>query len=435
MRPMQPVPTRAAPRLALPEGVGRNMLLLVQLRWLAVGGQLGTILVVDGLLGVHLPLVPMASVLAALVLLNLATLARRSQWSDTNLPLFLALVLDVAALTAQLYLSGGARNPFVSLYLLQVVIGAVLLEVWSSWALVAITGAAFALLGPFHRPLQLPPGFASSLSEAFLIANWVNFVLAATLLVAFVTRIAANLRDRDAKVAHLHQRAVEEEHIVRMGLLASGAAHELGTPLSSISVLLGDWRHEAAIRRNPRLAAEVDDMRAEVARCKDIVSGILFAAGEVTGEAPTRTTLRTFLTDTLDRWRGTDPDRAVFEDRLGPDVPIVADRALAQALTNLLDNAVEAGARSIALVALRDGAMLRLTVRDDGNGFTDRILSSLGKPYNTSKDRQGAGLGLYLVTNVLRPLGGTIEALNRDGGGAETSLVLPIEALALEKTR
>ena len=139
MRPMQPAispPPYAPPA----EGVGRNMLLLVQLRWLAVGGQLATILVVDGLLGIRLPLGPMASVLAALVLLNLVTLARRSRWSDTNLPLFAALVLDVAALTAQLYLSGGARNPFVSLYLLQVVIGAILLKVWSSWALVAMTG-------------------------------------------------------------------------------------------------------------------------------------------------------------------------------------------------------------------------------------------------------------------------------------------------------
>lgn len=434
MRPMQPA-TSPPPYAPPAEGVGRNMLLLVQLRWLAVGGQLATILVVDGLLGIRLPLVPMASVLAALVLLNLVTLARRSRWSDTNLPLFAALVLDVAALTAQLYLSGGARNPFVSLYLLQVVIGAILLKVWSSWALVAITSAAFALLGPFHRPLQLPQFYASSLSDAFLLGNWINFVLAATLLVAFVTRIAANLRDRDTKVAQLHQRAVEEEHIVRMGLLASGAAHELGTPLSSISVLLGDWKNEPAVRRDPRFAAEVDDMRAEVARCKEIVSGILFAAGEVKGEAPTRTTLRTFLTDTLDRWRGSDPARAAFEDRLGPDVPIVADRALAQALTNLLDNAVEAGGRDIALIALRDGGMLRLTVRDDGNGFADRILSSLGKPYNTSKDRQGAGLGLYLATNVLRPLGGTIEAVNRDSGGAETTLLLPIESLALEKTK
>ncbi|KQN00526.1 ATP-binding protein [Sphingomonas sp. Leaf25] len=433
---MQPARPLLPPRFLPPaDGVGRNMLLLVQLRWLAVGGQLATILVVDGLLGIRLPLLPMAGVLAGLVLLNLLTLARRSRWSDTNLPIFAALVLDVSSLTAQLYLSGGARNPFVSLYLLQVVIGAILLPQWWNWALVAITSAAFALLAVVYRPLSLPPGYASDLSDAYLIGNWINFVLAATLLVAFVTRIAANLRDRDAKVAQLHNRAVEEEHIVRMGLLASGAAHELGTPLSSISVLLGDWKTEPAIRRSPRLAAEVDDMRGEIARCKDIVSGILFAAGEVTGEAPTRTTLRTFLTATLDRWRGSDPARATFEDRLGPDVPIVADRALAQAITNLLDNALEAGGRAIALVALRDGAMLRLSVRDDGPGFAAAILAALGKPYNTSKDRQGAGLGLYLATNVLRPLGGTIEAVNRESGGAETTLVLPIESLALEKPR
>lgn len=420
----------AAPEPA--EGVGRNMLLLVQLRWLAVGGQLATIVVVDKILGIRLPLVPMIVVLSALVLLNLVTLSRRSKWSDTNLPLFLALVLDVIALTAQLYLSGGAHNPFTSLYLLQVVIGAVLLEAWSSWALVAITSGTFALLAFLRRPLALPAEYASTLSDSFVLGSWINFVLAATLLVAFVTRIAANLRDRDANVADLRQRAAEEEHIVRMGLLASGAAHELGTPLSSISVLLGDWKGDVAIRRNGRLSAEVDEMRAEVARCKDIVSGILFAAGEVTGEAPARTTLRTFLRATLDRWRGAASDRVGFDDRLGTDMPIVADRALAQALTNLLDNAVEAQARSITLVALRDGDMVRLSVRDDGNGFDANVLAAIGKPYNSSKDRQGAGLGLFLATNVLRTLGGTIEVVNRAEGGAETTLVLPVAALALE---
>lgn len=413
----------------------RNLRLLVQLRWLAVGGQLATILGVHYGLDIRLPLAPMLAALGLLVVLNLLTLAIPKRWLITNLHLVASLIVDVTCLTIQLFLSGGATNPFASLFLLQVVLGAILLETWSSWAMVALTSGLFAGLAVTHRPLPLPALIAHSPSPAYVLGSWFNFTLTAVLIVLFVTRVTRNLRERDSHLAELRQRAAEEEHIVRIGLLASGAAHELGTPLSSISVLLGDWKNEPAIRRDPRFVAEVDDMRAEVARCKEIVSGILFAAGEVTGEAPTRTTLRTFLTATLDRWRGNDPARAVFEDRLGPDVPIVADRALAQALTNLLDNAVEAGGRNIALLALRDGSTLRLTVRDDGNGFTDRILSQLGKPYNTSKDRQGAGLGLYLATNVLRPLGGTIEALNRDGGGAETTLILPIDSLALEKTR
>ncbi len=410
------------------DAAARNMRLLVLLRWLAVGGQLATILTVHYGFGVQLPVAAMAVVLAALVMLNVMTWLGHPHWPVTNFQLFGALVCDVVALTVQLHLSGGAANPFVSLYLLQVVMGAVLLHAWSSWALVGLTSTAFALVALVSPPLVLPHWLATSLSPAYVLGLWCNFVLAAVLLVLFVTRIAANLRSRDAHLAAMRQRAAEEDHIVRMGLLASGAAHELGTPLSSISVLLGDWRNEIAIRRQPRLAAEVDEMQAEVMRCKTIVSGILFAAGEVTGEAPERTTLRRFLSSIVEAW----PGDLTFEDRLREDRPIVADRALGQALTNLLDNAAEAGATTIRLSARLEEADVVLTVQDDGSGFPAEVLAGLGRPYNSSKDRRGAGLGLFLATNVLRTLGGTLQARNMVGGGAETVLRLPLASLALE---
>lgn len=418
------------PRLPPPapeDAAARNVRLLVLLRWMAVGGQAAAILIVHYGLGIRLPVVAMGVVLAALVMLNAMTWLGHPHWPVTNFQLFGSLACDVAALSVQLYLSGGATNPFVSLYLLQVVMGAVLLYTWSSWALVALTAVAFALVALLSPPLALPPWFATQLSPVYVMGLWANFVLAAVLLVLFVTRIAANLRSRDAHLAAMRQRAAEEDHIVRMGLLASGAAHELGTPLSSILVLLGDWKSEAAIRTDPRLAAEVDEMQAEVMRCKTIVSGILFAAGEVTGEAPERTTLRRFLSGIVAVWPGT----VTFEDRIGEDRPIVSDRALGQALTNLLDNAAEAGASAITLTAAVEEAVIVLTVRDDGSGFPPAVLAGIGKPYNTSKARRGAGLGLFLATNVLRTLGGTLAARNI-AGGAEMVLRLPVAALALE---
>ena len=427
---MSSQPSRLPPP-APEDAAARNMRQLVLLRWLAVVGQYATILTVHYGLGIHLPVAPMAVVLAALVMLNVMTWLGHPHWPVTNFQLFGALACDVVALTVQLHLSGGAANPFVSLYLLQVVMGAVLLHAWSSWALVGLTATAFALVALVSPPLDLPPWLATSLSPAYVLGLWCNFVLAAVLLVLFVTRIAANLRSRDAHLATMRQRAAEEDHIVRMGLLASGAAHELGTPLSSISVLLGDWKSEAAIARDPRLAAEVDEMQAEVMRCKAIVSGILFAAGEVTGEAPERTTLRRFLTAIVAGW----PGSVAFDDRLGEDRPIVADRALGQALVNLLDNAAEAGAATITLAAVIEDAALVLTVRDDGSGFPPEVLALLGRPYNSSKERRGAGLGLFLATNVLRTLGGTLQARNPAGGGAETILRLPLASLALETAR
>jgi two-component system, sensor histidine kinase RegB len=406
----------------------RNLMLLVQLRWVAVAGQFATILTVQFGFGVALPILPMFAVIGLLIALNLAQLLAERRRAVTNAQLLAALLIDVGALAAQLFLSGGATNPFVGLFLLQVVLGAVLLRPWSSWLLVAVTSVAFGLLTLTYRPLPLPDAVASRLSAPYLAANWFNFTLAAVLLEMFVTRIARNLRERDARLAAMRQRAAEEEHIVRMGLLASGAAHELGTPLSSVSVALGDWRHEPAIRDNPALAAEVEEMRAEILRCKEILSGVLMAAGEVTGQAPARTTLRAFLTGIVADWG---PSRITFDDRLGPDRAIVADRALIQALTNVLDNAVEAGATRIELIAAVQGETLVLTVQDDGHGVPPAILDHLGKPYQSSKDRRGAGLGLFLTNNVLRVLGGTLAVENRADGGATVTFHLPLASLAL----
>lgn len=409
------------------EATRRNLSLLVQLRWIAVAGQLATILAVRFILDIALPLVPMLTIVALLALLNLVALLTRRRWPATHLALLATLLVDVAGLTGQLYLSGGASNPFVSLYLLQVVLGAVLLEAWASWTLVALTSLAFAALALLAPPLALPPGIASTLSPPHVLAAWFNYTLAAVLLVTFTTRIARNLRDRDERLAALRQRAGEEEQIVRMGLLASGAAHELGTPLASLSIVLGDWRNEPSVRDHPALAAEVAEMQAEVARCKEIVAGILFAAGEVTGEAPERTTLARFLAAIVAGTRG----QITIENRVG-DAPIVADRALGQALSNLLDNAVEAGATQVALSADREEDELVMRVGDDGRGFPPEMLAAVGRPYNSSKSRRGAGLGLFLASNVLRQLGGTLEVRNRAGRGAVVTLRLPFAALALE---
>ena len=192
------------PRLPPPapeDAAARNMRLLVLLRWLAVGGQLATILIVHYGLDIRLPIAPMIVVLAALFMLNVMTSLGHPHWPVTNFQLFGTLVCDVVALSVQLYLSGGASNPFVSLYLLQVVMGAVLLHAWSSWALVALTSLALGLVAGLSPPLALPPWFATTLSPVYVIGLWCNFVLAAVLLVLFVTRIAANLRSRDAHLA------------------------------------------------------------------------------------------------------------------------------------------------------------------------------------------------------------------------------------------
>ena len=428
---MDPAPAHAS-RLSDATGL-KNMQQLIQLRWIAVVGQIVTIAVVHFGFGIRLPLDHMLAVLAGLVVFNGVSLLRlRIHPGVSNSELFFALLVDVAMLTAQLYLSGGASNPFAFLYLLQVTLGAVLLQAWSTWTIVAVTAACFAGLALFGRPLALPLDHQRGLYSPYILGMLICFALNAALLVIFITRISHNLRERDVHLADLRQRAAEEEHIVRMGLLASGAAHELGTPLATLAVILGDWRRMPAFNNDPELLQEIDEMQTQLLRCKAIVSNTLLSAGEARGESSGRTSICAFLNDLAEEWRATRPVYAFdYTNRFGQDLPMVSDSALKQMLCNVLDNALEASPRWIALDASRDAESLTLTVSDEGPGFAPAILAHFGKPFQSSKGRSGSGLGLYLVLNVARTLGGSVSARNLPQGGAVVVITLPLAAITL----
>lgn len=413
----------------------RNMQQLIQLRWIAVVGQVVTIFVVHYGIGIALPLGPMYAVLAALVAFNLGS----QQWWKrrghvSNLALLVGLLVDVISLSIQLYLSGGITNPFVFLYLLQVALGTVLLRSPANWILAAAAGVCFTALAVLPTPLHIAADPGNGLADHYVQGLLICFLLVAALLVVFITRIGRILRERDARLAELRQRAAEEEHIVRMGLLASGAAHELGTPLSTLSVILGDWQHLPSIASETELHHDVAEMLAQVARCKSIVTNILLSAGETRGESPVETTLHELLDDLADEWRAArTPAAFEYQRRCEDDPSIVSDEGLRQMVFNVLDNALEASPAWVALDAdCRDGELV-IEVSDAGPGFSADILERLGTPYNSSKGRPGGGLGLFLSVNVARTLGGRLTARNRPQGGAVVTVTLPLSAIALEE--
>ncbi|MEN9890241.1 MAG: histidine kinase [Pseudomonadota bacterium] len=417
------------------EQAGRSALLqLVQLRWLAVAGQLAAIAVVHGGLGVRLPLRALLAFVLGLALFNIASWVRARSARDVgDGELMIGLLVDLLVLTMLLALTGGINNPFLFIYLPQVAIGALLLERALAWALVAAATGAIFLLSQWHLPLRWPGAPVQPLAVEYVGGLLLCFALSASLVVVVILRIGQTLRQRDARLAALRQRAAEEEHIVRMGLLASGAAHELSTPLATLSVILGDWSHMGPISAEPELREDVEQMQAQVQRCKAIISGILMSAGDARADATETTTLAAFLQATCADWsrrRGVGP----LQPELGPtpDDPIFADAGLRQMVINLLDNALEAAPHQLPrLLAESDDERLQLRVLDQGPGFAPEILEHFGRPYHSTKGKPGGGLGVFLSVNVARGLGGNVIGRNRPTAGAEVLVELPLAALRL----
>jgi two-component system sensor histidine kinase RegB len=415
----------------------KNMLHLIHLRWLAVGGQIATILVATWGFGIQLPMFNMLAVMVCLIAFNIGSHLR---WHEervvSNRELFLAMLVDIASLTAQLYFTGGINNPFVFLFLLQVILSAVLLRAESTWLVVAITTLCLAFLSIVNKPLVWPLNTTYKLADLYATGLVICFVLNAALLVIFITRIGRNLRAGDAALASLRQRAAEEEHIVRMGLLASGAAHELGTPLATMSVVLGDWKRMPQFSNDPAMLEEIEEIEGQLMRCKSIVSGILLSAGETRGESSSKTSLNEFFESLVEEWESSRPAQYFeYTNSIDEEFTVAFDSTVKQMVFNVLDNALEVSPNWLRFEVSKNHEQLFLTVADQGPGFRADILEQVGTPYNSSKGRPGGGLGLFLVMNVARTLGGTLTVNNRKKGGAEVVIALPLNALILQENK
>ncbi len=399
-----------------------NMRQLIQLRWIAVVGQLLAVLISYFGLGMPLPIAPMVGIIGLLAIINLvfsARLRRAVGWDALSL----SLTFDMAALTGLLFLSGGSNNPFISLYLVQVVLGAILLPRIVAGLLAVAACVAYAWLSMHYWPLDLP---TASGFDLLRLGQLVAFTMVAVLLVLFIARISRNLRARDDYLAELRQRAIEEEGIIRMGLFASGAAHELSTPLSSLSVLVADWQRHRAFAGDRELALELTEASAEVDRCKRIVSNILHSAGSARGEAMGSVRAWSLVDEVVQEWTAAHP--GVPFDRTTDALAMVRipdEPALRQAVWSLLENAAEASPGAVSLTANVEEDAVVIAVFDRGPGFGRNQLRTAGQLFQSTKG-PGHGLGLFLAGNVARQLGGSLHVANRDSGGAAVRLILPM---------
>jgi two-component system, sensor histidine kinase RegB len=406
-----------------------NLRWIVRLRWGAVAGQVITILFASRILREALPVGPLLAVCGALALVNLVMhvwLLRGG--NPTERTAGLNLLGDVLALTALLALSGGAYNPFAVLYLVHITIGAVVLPPRWSIALTATSIAAYTLLQLMPEGPLLSLGLSDQ-GMLHLRGRWVAFVVAAVFIGIFTLRMSGSLRRREAELERTRSDAEAAERLAALGTLAAGTAHDLNTPLGTIAILAG----ELAAQLDGDRRAEAEEIRKQVRRCKETITGMLAPRGGADLEEAKEFEIAPVLEAAVKRWQ---------EGRPGPK-PIVevqpqAARARARlpvhaferAIANLLDNAAEAtenrDAREVRIALTRGRGELRIQVIDNGIGVPEPLLRRIGEPFFTTKEPgRGSGLGLYLARHVVEREGGEMRVVSAEGRGTEVTLTVP----------
>lgn len=461
----------------------------LQLRWFAVVGQLLTMAVVIWGLAISLPVLGLLSLIGVTAITNilygvwLSHLYRRGLQSEDRLPTDLIvsalMLMDVAVLTGMLYVSGGMANPFSLFYFVNIAVAAAILSSTWAWGVWLSTVAGMTLLlfttvplaeldntslqpaSPKLEPsrhagdpttiaaLQSPPNRSvgaedvrprpdrredsiGSFGKIWTVPKlglFVSFATCSGVITYFITVLTGELRQREEALKEAEDARVRNRQLEGLATLAAGAAHELATPLTTIAVVAKELSRSLD-KENAKKSTQEDVklIRSELDQCRVILDRMTSAAGDAAGERLQNVTLAEFIEETMVGIRQPHRVERSLHDAADPYRNLLPVQATAQALRNLLQNAMDASTpdKTVVLDARTTSEEWLIEIRDQGEGMSAEVLERIGEPFFTTKEPgRGMGLGLYLTENVVRGLGGQLEYESEPGAGTVARLRLP----------
>lgn len=413
-----PVLYDTADQLHLPRRRNVRLDTLLRLRWFAIIGQTTAVLVVQYVLEFPLPVWACLAVIALSAWLNVALRVRFSptQRLEPERAAWL-LAFDIAQLAVLLFLTGGLQNPFAFLFLAPVLLSATALPpritlVLGGFAMLCATVLVFA-----HYPLPWDAEDPLELPWIYLLGVWLSILLAIGFIGIYAWQITEEGRQLSEALAATELVLAREQHLSQLDGLAAAAAHELGTPLSTISVIAREL--ERAIDANSPHADDVRLLREQAQRCRAILSKLTELS---TGEPFDRMPLPALIEEVVAPHRNFGVEIDVTLAR-SPSPPMGArNPAVLYGLGNLLENAVDFAQDRVEVTADWTGENVAVTISDDGPGFAPEILDRIGEPYVRSSKRRrlggdgettGLGLGFFIAKTLLERSGATVDYENR----------------------
>ena len=405
---------------------------IVTIRWIALSGQLITVLLVHFALGFVLPLVPVLAIILTGILLNLwQTSLNRNGIRLSRPPVLFVLVFDVIQLAALLYFAGGLLNPFSILFLAPVAVSAAILDIFSTISLVIIVTISASMLTIHHSPLPWSDsGF--KVPALYQFGLWIALVISTIFMACYVFWLASKSKKMSEMLGQTRLMLASERQVIALGSLATAAAHKLGSPLTTIRLISDDLLSQ--FKLNSIQEEDLLLLKDEIERCQVILSELDTDALKTNRELnilmPAALAIQTMVATLTSSFK----IQIEWKVENNPDKPqpeIAQTPELSYALEALLENANDFAETKIVVDIFWDYQSIYIKIIDDGIGYSSSVLSNIGQPENSSRLGQDGhrGFGLFLVNSFIRQLNGTTSFRNRKPKGALVEIKVPIESL------
>ncbi len=395
---------------------------ILRLRWLAVLGQLAAIFVVVQGLEFDVAVVPCITIIALSAALNLVlqTMVNPMQRLEPAHAAAL-LALNIVELAGLLYFTGGLQNPFSFLFLAPVLISATALPARLTFALGLLAVACASILFFFHLPLPWDSDDPLVLPPIYLVGVWLSIVLAIGVTSLYSFQVTEEARKLTDALAATELVLTREQHLTQLDGLAAAAAHELGTPLSTIFLISREL--EKTVKDGP-LAADLKTLREQAQRCRDILSKI--AQLSSTGAPFDRMKLSELIEELVAPHRDFGVDIKVRIAVAASAEPVGSrNPAILYGVGNIVENAVDFAHTTVEVNAWWNNDTVEIVISDDGPGIPPDLLKRIGEPYlsrrraqsdgggESGAERRGLGLGVFIARTLLERTGAKVSFANR----------------------
>lgn len=392
---------------------------LIALRWIAIAGQIATILAAIFLFGLNFSVGGFAIVIGASIILNIVTTSVFPENTRlTERGAALMFLFDITQLAALLYLSGGLNNPFALLILAPVSISASALRPKSAAFIGGVAIALVSVITIYHVPLETHAGQRLSMPDIFLFGQWAGIVIGVVFLGVFSWKIASETHTMSEALLATQMALGREQKLTDIGGVVAAAAHELGTPLATIKLVSSELVDE--LTAHPELMEDARLINEQADRCRDI----LHSMGQVGKDdlhmrfAPFQAVVEEAAQPHVRRGKSV----VIAPQTEGPQPYVYRHPEIIHGLRNLIQNAVDFAQTTVWVDLCWTYGDIHLRITDDGYGFPASVIGRIGDPFVRQRQTEptdsarpgyeGMGLGLFIAKTLLERTGAEMSFAN-----------------------